>query len=548
MDNITSQTNPKMIISGTTFICDIYENFYKLYPFVHLRFLEKGTADYSKILDSTLTVAELIGEFESTEISFSGNRTTSAIVEDFEKLGLNAWICYYDEENCLSDYVLARATDTSIAEFNEECECCGSPEFCLIRTPAKKTQKKATLKPAKKASKKKPTNYDDVGGFGDGLMPVCKDDLWGYIDVTGEIAIPIQFDDASNYWNGYAVVKSNGKYGAIDTNGNEVISYVYDALFPFYTSGYAVAKKDGLWGVIDLSGKTVVSHKYEETGISVDKSGFLTAKKNGLWGLVDVNAGKETVPFVYKFIKGCEEGLVAVRNSENRWGFVDTRGELKIPCKYNRVEDFRYGVARVEYDSKIGYINLKGEEIIPAIYGLWGDLVISTFSAPGLCYIKKDGKYGFIDNDGKEAITLVYDNAKDFTDAGLAPVNRNGKWGYINTSGDEVIPFNYDWADNYFYEDLAGVKIGDKAGFIDKNGNLVIELSYDKLGKFSNGLAWFEADGKYGYIDKTGAIIIPAGYVGASNFTEDGVAKVQITKKKGAYIDTKGNIICTYKL
>lgn len=71
---------------------------------------------------------------------------------------------------------------------------------------------------------------------------------------------------------------------------------------------------------------------------------------------------------------------------------------------------------------------------------------------------------------------------------------------------------------------------------------------YDKLGKFSNGLAWFEADGKYGYIDKTGTIIIPAEYIDASDFTIDGAAKVQVAKKKGAYIDTTGSIICTYKL
>ena len=546
MGNITSKTNLEMIISSGTFIGDIYGNFYKLYPYVHLRFLEKGSSDYVKDIDPTLTVAEVVGEIKATTISFSGERTTSAIVEDFEKLGLNTWICYYDENNCLSDYVLARATDTSIAEFNEERESCGSPEFC-VQMPAKKATKKATSKSAKKTSKKKPANYDDVGGFVDRLMPVCKDDLWGYIDVTGEVVIPIQFDDADNFRNGYAVVESNDKDGAIDVNGNVVIPCIYDKLNPFNKSGYAVAQKDGLYGVISLGGKIAVSHEYEDMSISPDENGFLPAKKNGLWGVVDVNTGKEAVPFVYKFIKGCGEGLVSVRNSENRWGFVDTKGELKVPCKYSDAEDFSYGVAKVKADNKFGYINHEGKEITPIVYAMWGDLMISTFSA-GLCYVKRYGKYGFIDNEGKDAIAFVYEDAKDFTDAGLAPVKKDGKWGYINASGDQVIPFNYDWADNHFYEDLAIVKIDGKAGFVDKNGNQVIAPLYDKLGKFSNGLAWFEADGKYGYIDKTGTVIIPAEYIDASDFTTDGAAKVQIAKKKGAYIDTAGNIICTYKL
>lgn len=535
-----------MVISGATFIGEIYENFYKLYPYVHLRFLEKGTSDYSKDIDPTLTVAEVVGEIESTTISFSGDRTISALVEDFEKLGLNTWLCYYDENNCLSDFVLARAAETSIAEFNEERETCGSPEF-YIQMPAKKPQKKAASKPAKKTSKKKPVNYDDVGGFVDGLMPVCKDDLWGYINVSGEVVIPVQYDDAGNFRKGYAVVKSNGKNGIIDLAGNEVIPFIYDEIYSFNANGFAVAQKNGLWGVVDIKGKTVVPHEYEDMATSLDESGFLLAKKGGLWGVVDANTGKESVPFVYKFIKGVGEGLISVRNSENRWGFVDTKGELKIQCKYSDAEDFSYGVAKVKADNKFGYINHEGEEIAPIVYAMWGDLMISTFSA-GLCYVKRDGKYGFIDNEGKEAIALVYDDAKNFTDAGLAPVKKDGKWGYINASGEEVIPFNYDWADNYFYEDLAIVEIDGKAGFVDKNGNLVIAPSYDKLGKFCNGLAWFEADGKYGYIDKTGAIAVAAEYIDASDFTKDGAAKVQIAKKKGAYIDTAGNIICTYKL
>ena len=52
----------------------------------------------------------------------------------------------------------------------------------------------------------------------------------------------------------------------------------------------------------------------------------------------------------------------------------------------------------------------------------------------------------------------------------------------------------------------------------------------------------------YPYIHKTGVIVIAAEYIDASDFTKDGAAKVQIAKKKGAYIDTTGNIICAYKL
>lgn len=70
---------------------------------------------------------------------------------------------------------------------------------------------------------------------------------------------------------------------------------------------------------------------------------------------------------------------------------------------------------------KYGYINTKGEEIIPCIY----DYVY--YFEEGLAVVEKDSKKGYIDKEGKEVIPCVYDNASDFAN-GIATVQKDGIW------------------------------------------------------------------------------------------------------------------------
>jgi translation initiation factor 6 (eIF-6) len=49
----------------------------------------------------------------------------------------------------------------------------------------------------------------------------------------------------------------------------------------------------------------------------------------------------------------------------------------------------------------------------------------------GLAGVEINGKYGFIDTKGNLVIPPVYDDAWHFSE-GLARVEINGKWGYID--------------------------------------------------------------------------------------------------------------------
>lgn len=51
--------------------------------------------------------------------------------------------------------------------------------------------------------------------------------------------------------------------------------------------------------------------------------------------------------------------------SNGKYGFVNKKGEEVVPLKYDKVESFSEGMAKVYKDGKYGFINKNGEFIIP---------------------------------------------------------------------------------------------------------------------------------------------------------------------------------------
>lgn len=52
----------------------------------------------------------------------------------------------------------------------------------------------------------------------------------------------------------------------------------------------------------------------------------------------------------------------------NKWGFVDTSGEIISDCQYDSVNDFHEGYASVMKDDKWGFINESGKLCIDIKY------------------------------------------------------------------------------------------------------------------------------------------------------------------------------------
>jgi hypothetical protein len=235
---------------------------------------------------------------------------------------------------------------------------------------------------------------------------------YGFINLAGEVEIPMQFDYAYSFSDGLAVVNINGKFGYIDKKGNMVLKPQFKRAFSFSNGLAAVHTENNKYEIIDKTGKVIGRSYY------AFKDGVI---ENGLLRVV-------SYPVVNNYS--------VVKN-----GFVDIKGNIVIPLIYGQSGSFSNGLALVTNEKGYHLIDPKGKVILD----LDKNMCCSFGYAEDLLPIEVNGKVGFINIKGQMIISAQFDHASLF-DHGLA---------YVEIYGDEK------------------QNIKDKNGYIDKHGNFV---------------------------------------------------------------------------
>ena len=313
-------------------------------------------------------------------------------------------------------------------------------------------------------------------------------------------------------------------------NGNNVeiinIANIKNGYYKYYVSDYTNSIQKN-YAAKDMAGLNIRVEVYDKNGLVAVY--IIPYNPNGvIWEVFEIKNGK-VVPLqnTYKNVKGKKWWIEKKEVGEKK---KYKTGDVVIPFKYDKVQDFSEGLAEVELNGKLGVVDKLGKVVVPLKYD-----DVSHF-IDGLAMVKLNGKYGFIDKTGKVVVPLKYDDVSHFID-GLAMVKLNYKWGFIDKLGNEIVPLKYYGARD-FREGLAAVKLNGKWGFIDKSGKVVVPLKYDWDGFFSEGLARVQLKNKYGFIDKSGKVVVPLKYDGARFFSE-GLARVELNGKSG-FVDKSG--------
>lgn len=124
--------------------------------------------------------------------------------------------------------------------------------------------------------------YEECGVSSCGLMAVCQDGKWGYVDEDGEIVIPVEYDASWKYY--YDPLKQR-KINFEDTGKifpEKMQEYCYAA-----SEGYVPLCRDGIWELRDTSGKVAIpSGIFEE--IRPLYNGKCWVKQDGKWGVIEI--------------------------------------------------------------------------------------------------------------------------------------------------------------------------------------------------------------------------------------------------------------------
>jgi hypothetical protein len=273
--------------------------------------------------------------------------------------------------------------------------------------------------------------YDDYsylevkGESKDGILK------YGFVNSDGDWVISPIYNELTEFddW-GNCLAKYNDKWGRLNVNGQWEIKPVYEELkshFDIILGGQLMAKLNHKWGVLDSFGNWLVKPKYDE----IEEGSYGTANKscffvqtNNKWGVINEN-GEWLLNPIFDDTQGNFdiEGCCGVKLND-RWGFIHFNGEWAIPPKFYAISN-RHNlwswitstpgynpkdglcVAQLNEDDKWGFINRKGDWVIPPDF----DLLSSKFDNDGYCYAVEGSREGMIDRNGNW-VELRKDNQK----------------------------------------------------------------------------------------------------------------------------------------
>lgn len=226
---------------------------------------------------------------------------------------------------------------------------------------------------------------------------------------------------------------------------------------------------------------------------------------------------------------------------DKKWGYVDSKGEFVLPAIYDKATVFSEGLAWVLKKGNMpGAINLKGD----VKFSLRETYQVNAYHEGHAAFAirKKNITYwGFLNKQGVEAIKPQYRAVQDFNQ-GLAAVqdNATGLWGYIDLSGRLVIECSYSEAAPFNEEGTAIVKSQEGYRIIDRSGEMMKALQYETAYADNEWIRIMQ-DNKWGWCDKEGKVVIRPIFDDCRPFGQSTLAPV-LTRGKWGYIDKKGNM------
>lgn len=343
--------------------------------------------------------------------------------------------------------------------------------------------------------------FEELYPMSEGLIAVKKNGYWGYLDFSGKEVISFKYDLAFPFVDSRAEVNYLGNEGIINTVGNWIVHAEYDHL-EVINKNLFMSKSGDRIDLIGPDGK-VLYQTYND--VERFDYGLLETTSSGKKGLIGP-FGSSLLPPVFDFISNIQNDQLLVVNKGDQWGVIDTDGRYVLPLtdEFQFIGGLSEAFLTIKKDNRFGFIDLEGRLRIANRY----DSVRSFHD--GMAAVKLLGKWGFIDRLEKLRIQPQFNEISEFSDR-LAIVSKDGFQGLIDPNGTEVLPISYD--EIHRNEDGSFViKKDDFYGLANNEGLLVIHPKYEYLQEHPDGFVIVKLRGKFGVLKANGVNAIPSIY------------------------------------
>ena len=312
-----------------------------------------------------------------------------------------------------------------------------------------------------------------------------EDGKWGFADKNGEVLFLDKFKSMpSVVINGFFSVEDNevttvykmGKKLTVLSGCNDLAEagIMNEGLMP-------VCKKNDRISVVNDKGEAVftlmpIGGKEITEAINCFFEGLLTVKnEDNKWGFIDMS-GKAVVEPTYDWAGISSQGLVPVgKKVDEEWHFsvIDRKGKKVFSLKKGLVPAsivYQYGYMLVKEDeTRWGFVDEKGDFYrLPSKVDAVGRYVEKFFT------FREDEKWGVMTMDLDEPDVVIkprYDYISLLQDGNFLVYDDDAIF-ILNKEGDKVLKFKEDYKEVYNI-------IGDKAKYVARDGSNLFFIGED---------------------------------------------------------------------
>lgn len=182
-----------------------------------------------------------------------------------------------------------------------------------------------------------------------------------------------------------------------------------------------------------------------------ETEGLKGFQENEKFGFKD-SRGRIRISNRYDSIRPFKEGRAAIKLM-GKWGYIEASDRIAIQPAFTEALDFSEGVAQVRKDGKWGIIDLKGAFLLKPEY----EEIVMLSGSKNLL-VRSNGLYGLISTTGKLLLEPRYEELlPTLNDQWLV---KNGLYGIITTEGIPIVPLNFK--NLYFIPERSGYLIEKK--------------------------------------------------------------------------------------
>ncbi|HWZ23575.1 MAG TPA: WG repeat-containing protein, partial [Cytophagaceae bacterium] len=213
-----------------------------------------------------------------------------------------------------------------------------------------------------------PYRYDSYTPAEYGYIRVKNGTFTGILNPKGKEAVQAYQDTVflASADTFFLYKRNSGLVGYSDRycNTTMTLNNKFEHVLPLQ-NGYSRFKKDGLYGFIDAQGNVQIAPKY--TACGEFSNGMAAVFLQGKWGFVDKQENLKVQPY-YKEVKPFRNGFAPVKNTKNKWIFIDKNGKPVNTTLYDDFKETKNGKYIVFKNKHWGLTDSKGKEILAPKY------------------------------------------------------------------------------------------------------------------------------------------------------------------------------------